>query len=83
MHNFIQKIIHRLNLYTYRKLKNRILNVTTDYEELINEGYYSQEGQDIYIYNLLNKSSGYFIDIGATDGININNSYYFIHLVTN
>ncbi len=77
MYYLIQKIIHRLNLYTYTKFKNRVLNVTKDYENLISDGYYSQEGQDNYIFNLLNKKFGYFIDIGATDGIHINNSYYF------
>lgn len=37
---------------------------------------YSQIGQDINVINYFNhKKNGYFVDIGATDGIEINNSY--------
>lgn len=41
--------------------------------------YYSQFGQDKLIHNLffLEKKEGFFIDIGASDGIDINNSYFF------
>jgi len=37
---------------------------------------YSQLGQDTNVINYFNhKKNGYFIDIGATDGIDINNTY--------
>ena len=37
---------------------------------------YSQIGQDTNVINYFNhKKNGYFIDIGATDGIDINNTY--------
>lgn len=41
--------------------------------------YYSQIGQDKYLdeYIFKGKRNGTFIDIGAGDGINISNSYFF------
>lgn len=48
------------------------------YKQLVAEGYSSQYGQDKYIAELLNqKQNGVFIDIGAHNGVNISNSYYF------
>ena len=38
---------------------------------------YSQYGQDILLNNLINKQNGFFIDIGAHDGICFSNSYLF------
>ena len=44
--------------------------------------YYSQFGQDKFIYeNVLNKKSrGFFLDIGASDPIDQNNTYFFERL---
>lgn len=40
--------------------------------------YYSQIGQDKFVHELLgNKKNGIFIDIGAYDGIEFSNSYFF------
>jgi FkbM family methyltransferase len=41
--------------------------------------YYSQHGQDRFVANELfkNKRGGFFIEIGAYDGISLSNSYYF------
>jgi FkbM family methyltransferase len=41
--------------------------------------FYSQVGQDKYIYETFfkNKNDGFFLDIGAHDGIDKSNSYYF------
>jgi FkbM family methyltransferase len=38
---------------------------------------YSQHGQDKYLNELINKKNGFFIDIGAHDGISYSNSYVF------
>lgn len=38
---------------------------------------YSQYGQDEILNNLINKRNGFFIDIGAHDGISFSNSYSF------
>jgi FkbM family methyltransferase len=41
--------------------------------------YYSQWKQDYYMNEVIfkNKSNGFFVDIGAHDGISFSNSYYF------
>lgn len=41
--------------------------------------YFSQVGQDKYVYETFfqNYNSGFFLDIGAHDGINKSNSYFF------
>jgi FkbM family methyltransferase len=41
--------------------------------------YYSQFGQDKFLYEnfFLNKTDGFFVDIGAHDGITASNTYFF------
>ena len=41
--------------------------------------YYSQVGQDKYVYEtfFMNRRDGFFLDIGAHDGIDKSNSYFF------
>lgn len=40
--------------------------------------YYSQSGQDAWVDRVLNqKTNGYFVDIGAYDGVQTSNSYFF------
>ncbi len=40
-------------------------------------GFYSQWGQDEFVVSVLKgKRNGYFVDIGAYDGITISNTYY-------
>lgn len=43
------------------------------------ESYYSQFGQDYYVYNTFfsNKRDGIFVDIGAAGGISMSNTYFF------
>ena len=38
---------------------------------------YSQLGQDLWVNETLNKSNGYFLDIGSHDGIYLSNTYLF------
>ncbi len=44
-----------------------------------NTKFYSQVGQDKYVYETFfkNKKNGFFLDIGAHDGIEKSNSYFF------
>jgi len=57
-----------LHWFIQRKLRKN--NITT--------GSHSQYGQDITVYELLNKPShGVFLDIGANDGVTFSNSLYF------
>lgn len=38
---------------------------------------YSQCGEDLVLYNLIGKSSGFYVDIGANDPRYFNNTYFF------
>lgn len=46
-------------------------------KQLILEGYFSQAGQDKWLLEnfFAGKSDGFFVDIGAHDGVSINNTY--------
>jgi FkbM family methyltransferase len=58
-----------------RRLRNRLFLVRK-YPNLT--GYYSQYGQDIFLVEELfqGKTGGFFVDIGAHDGITLSNTYY-------
>jgi FkbM family methyltransferase len=57
-------------LYWYLKRKRRKANIRM--------GGYSQYGQDLACYDLLQqKKGGFFMDIGANDGITFSNSFLF------
>lgn len=58
-----------MNMYFYRKNIRLLPDI---------ENGTAACGQDVLIANLFNhKKNGVFLDIGANDGITINNSYYF------
>lgn len=66
-------------LEKYFKIKNYInffkikLKTLTRYQKS-----YSQTGEDLILNFLLkNKKNGFYVDIGANDPININNTYFF------
>ena len=43
----------------------------------INKGYYSQAGQDKFVAEFFNfKKNGYYLDIGALDGVTSSNTFY-------
>ena len=74
----------------FRKLLILILQVATkyikhNYSSLIlmhlkNSESYSQLGQDIFVLNeLREKKEGFFIEIGAGDGLYLSNTYLFCH----
>lgn len=45
---------------------------------MTNKDFYSQDGQDKFISKLLrDKKNGFFLDVGAHDGIQFSNSFYF------
>jgi FkbM family methyltransferase len=58
----------------YHKLKNKFL---FRYDQAL--PYYSQDGQDKYIHTQFfrNKRKGFFVDIGANDGITLSNTNFF------
>ncbi len=64
-------------LFKYYKLKTKKYNYNI--AELDAQGYFSQGGQDKYVaeHLLPDVQQGFFVDIGAHDGITFSNSYYF------
>jgi FkbM family methyltransferase len=66
-------------MHLWQRLKNReIPDLEWTREQLDREGYYSQFGQDKFVAERLShKRNGVFFDIGAADGLDINNTYYF------
>lgn len=74
----LKKVKNKLNNFQYKILMKTIKQVKYNYDELIEEGYFSQYGQDKFVSNLLkHKKNGYFVDIGANDGVTFSNSIYF------
>lgn len=65
----VKKFLHNFNIHQYEK-KNRI------FPDIFNSR--GACGQDIFIARLLNfKKNGVFFDIGANDGVTLNNTIYF------
>lgn len=63
------KIQHYFKRFIYHRMRRELPAI---------EGGFGACGQDIFIAELLGyKRNGIFIDIGANDGITINNTYYF------
>jgi FkbM family methyltransferase len=66
-----------------RKLANRHCpNHTMSCEVVRQLGFFSQHGQDKFVAELTgNRRGGFFVDVGANDGITFSNSYYFEHFL--
>lgn len=73
---------HRYKDYRYQALSAGAPYHRFDYQELLNEGFYSQCGQDKWLIENLfrNRIDGVFVDIGAHDGVCFSNSYYMEQL---
>tara|TARA_B100000945_G_C20398665_1_gene606147 strand:+ start:105 stop:830 length:726 start_codon:yes stop_codon:yes gene_type:complete len=72
-----KKLINKVKYNNYLSKKNNIVDVTENYKKIIDLGFFSQEGQDKFLNKIFNKNKGYYVDIGASDGIKISNSYFF------
>ena len=61
-----------------KRAKIRGKKFKTNSQVLLDQGYYSQNGQDKFINEVLYSGSknGTFVDIGANDGITLSNTYY-------
>lgn len=90
--NAIKYIYHDAQLLHYKKIKsiswslaffllllasNALINAHR-YPRPI-EGYYSQKGQDKLLNEVIfkGKKEGFFVEIGAHDGVSFSNSYFF------
>ena len=69
------KLLKKLN---YRLSNRTIPNRTLSVQSTAQQGFFSQHGQDLFIAEkVANRAHGFFVDIGANDGITFSNSYYF------
>lgn len=62
----------------YMRQLGKPLQVTYSRDDILSKGYYSQDGQDVFVVERLfdQKRGGVFIDVGANDGVTFSNSYY-------
>lgn len=73
--NLIQS---QINARRYTKLADKVKRPIFQPQQLKEQGYYGQYGQDKWLVETLLKGidKGVFIDIGANDGISFSNTYY-------
>ena len=73
---------HRFKSHRYQRLSSTIPRHSYDHKELLQQGFFSQCGQDKWLVsNLLkDKADGVFVDIGAHDGRTFSNSLYLENL---
>ena len=66
-----------IDFYRYKRLTARVEKPKFLLQQLRAEGYCSQSGQDKWIIEKLfpGKKNGFFVDIGANDGITFSNTY--------
>lgn len=73
-----------------KKIRNRTVKLIYDlrlmgvprlsfnYDKITEEGFFGQHGQDKFVAECLGfPKDGFFVDIGANDGITFSNTYYF------
>lgn len=74
----MHKIIHRIKALVYQAYTKSVPNLKYESDQLRDQGFFSQNGQDKYIVENIfhGKNSGYFLDIGAYNGITFSNSFY-------
>lgn len=83
---FIKKIIRKINFWRYERfltnVEKPLPEIRSDFEkyhqQLWADGYYSQEGQDKWVFERLlpGKKAGFFVDIGAHDGVSFSNTLF-------
>ncbi len=73
------KIVARINRDRYLRLAKHAKRPEGfgDREKLYNDGYFSQNGQDKWVSEVIfaGRRGGVFVDIGAHDGVSISNTY--------
>jgi len=71
-------IQQKINKYRYKYLAASVEKPKFLQQQITAEGYFSQFGQDKWIIERLfpSKRNGFFVDIGANDGITLSNTYF-------
>jgi FkbM family methyltransferase len=72
-------LARKINRVKYKLLMKGVPDLHYDPEELLNSGFKSQYGQDKFVFEEFFKGqkTGFFLDIGAHDGVTYSNSAYF------
>lgn len=78
MKKLLNHIKRRINLYRYARLAAGVARPQFAVQELREQGYYSQYGQDKWLVEeiLPGQVHGTFVDIGANDGITFSNTFF-------
>jgi hypothetical protein len=81
--NQVQNIYEYPNTFLRGIINEKIYQLEKSFN--LNECFYSQSGQDKFINNLFfrNKRNGFFVEIGAYNGIDGSNCYFFEKFLTN
>jgi len=75
---FFRRLIGRLNRLLYAMLTHRVPRIAYAAADISAKGYFSEHGQDFFVAELLGMLKyGFFVDIGANDGVAFSNSYFF------
>jgi len=86
MKNLIKAIVKYITPYPVKRIitNDALSNIHEDYNTkltLSNHLFYSQEGEDIILSKFFpNKTSGFYVDIGAHHPKRFSNTYYFYNL---
>lgn len=72
-----KKVMRRINRKLYKLRTFNVKKMTTKNEDLLEEGFFSQYGQDKFVDSYFNSmKGGFFVDVGANDGVTLSNTYY-------
>ena len=73
----MRKIIF-INIFSHIFLCHAYIDYRSTYPQLFHN-YFSQKGQDKYLHEkfFLHKKNGFFVEVGAHDGISFSNTYFF------
>lgn len=75
----LHRIKRKWNRLIHKRLTGKTPTITWPRNTMLEEGYLSQYGQDKYINEQVfhGKTGGFFVDIGANDGLKFSNSHFF------
>lgn len=74
----MNSIFEKLKIYGFKKfVKYSIFEMRRKISSTFFGGSYSQQGEDLFMYNLLKKEKGFYVDVGANDSDRFSNTRLF------